>query len=555
MQESEIQQYLLRNYPQENAHCEWKEFKNLKNSFCGDEKDDVISYVSAIANMEGGHLVIGVHDKTLDIVGTDTYNYDRQKAILRLTERCVNLSTEGLDIDEFVTDDTNRKVWVIHIPKHLPKRPVFAHNKAWQRIEDSLVEMTAERMSAILDEPIFSETDWSAQIVADAMIEDLDEVAIAKARMMFKKVHSRIPEAEVNAWTVETFLSKCGIMKNGGITRAAIILLGKYESAFKLRPAVAQVTWTRRDEKQEVVDYEHFTVPFILTVDEILSKIENLTMREMPGGTLFPDTMKQYDDYTIREALHNCIAHQDYTMQQRINFVENPTYLYYSNAGSFIPGTLENALTNEEPQAYFRNECLCRAMVDFNMIDTVSRGIKKMFNEQWRRHFPMPDYEIDAKNRKVSVRIYGNEINEQYTNLLKTNKSLTLWDCISLDAIQKGRTIHEDIAQDLLNRGLIEGEAPNYTISLGIAKATRQLQGYTKQKGLDKEKIKQIILQYLKTAGTDGAKRDSIYEYVKDVMPQVKTHEQQLRLLGDILSALSTDKLIYPKGRTWFLKE
>lgn len=555
MQESEIQQYLLRNYPQENAHCEWKEFKNLKNSFCGDEKDDVISYVSAIANMEGGHLVIGVHDKTLDIVGTDTYNYDRQKAILRLTERCVNLSTEGLDIDEFVTDDTNRKVWVIHIPKHLPKRPVFAHNKAWQRIEDSLVEMTAERMSAILDEPIFSETDWSAQIVADAMIEDLDEVAIAKARMMFKKVHSRIPEAEVNAWTVETFLSKCGIMKNGGITRAAIILLGKYESAFKLRPAVAQVTWTRRDEKQEVVDYEHFTVPFILTVDEILSKIENLTMREMPGGTLFPDTMKQYDDYTIREALHNCIAHQDYTMQQRINFVENPTYLYYSNAGSFIPGTLENALTNEEPQAYFRNECLCRAMVDFNMIDTVSRGIKKMFNEQWRRHFPMPDYEIDAKNRKVSVRIYGNEINEQYTNLLKTNKSLTLWDCISLDAVQKGRTIHEDVAQNLLNRGLIEGEAPNYTISLGIAKATNQLQGYTKQKGLDKEKMKQMILQYLKNAGTDGAKRDSIYEYIKDVMPQVKTHEQQLRLLGDILSALSVDKLIYAKGRIWFLKE
>ena len=555
MQESEIQQYLLRNYPQENAHCEWKEFKNLKNSFCGDEKDDVISYVSAIANMEGGHLVIGVHDKTLDIVGTDTYNYDRQKAILRLTERCVNLSTEGLDIDEFVTDDTNRKVWVIHIPKHLPKRPVFAHNKAWQRIEDSLVEMTAERMSAILDEPIFSETDWSAQIVADAMIEDLDEVAIAKARMMFKKVHSRIPEAEVNAWTVETFLSKCGIMKNGGITRAAIILLGKYESAFKLRPAVVQVTWTRRDEKQDVVDYEHFTVPFILTVDEILSKIENLTMREMPGGTLFPDTMKQYDDYTIREALHNCIAHQDYTMQQRINFVENPTYLYYSNAGSFIPGTLENALTNEEPQAYFRNECLCRAMVDFNMIDTVSRGIKKMFNEQWRRHFPMPDYEIDAKNRKVSVRIYGNEINEQYTNLLKTDNSLTLWDCISLDAIQKGRTIHEDIAHDLLNRGLIEGEAPNYTISLGIAKATRQLQGYTKQKGLDKEKIKQMILQYLKNAGTDGAKRDSIYEYVKDVMPQVKTNEQQLRLLGDILSALSADKLIYAKGRIWFLKE
>ena len=105
-----------------------------------------------------------------------------------------------------MTDDTKNRVWIIHIPKHLPRRPVLAHKKAWQRIEDSLVELT-------------------------------------------------------------------------------------YESAFKLRPAVAQVTWTRRDAHQDVVDYEHFTVPFILTVDEILSKIENLTLRALPGGTLCPDTM------------------------------------------------------------------------------------------------------------------------------------------------------------------------------------------------------------------------------------------------------------------------
>ena len=35
MTELELQQYLLREYPQENARCEGKEFKNLKNSFCG----------------------------------------------------------------------------------------------------------------------------------------------------------------------------------------------------------------------------------------------------------------------------------------------------------------------------------------------------------------------------------------------------------------------------------------------------------------------------------------------------------------------------------------
>ena len=555
MTELELQQYLLREYPQENARCEWKEFKNLKNSFCGDEKNDVISYVSAIANMDGGDLVIGVHDKTLEIVGTDTYNYDKQKAILRLTERCVNLSTEDLYIDEFITDDTNRKVWVIHIPKHLPKRPVFAHNKAWQRIEDSLVEMTTERMSTILDEPIFSETDWSAQIVSDATIDDLDEVAIAKARMMFKKVHSRIPEAEVNAWTVETFLSKCGIMKNGGITRAAIILLGKYESAFKLRPAVVQVTWTRRDEKQDVVDYEHFTVPFILTVDEILSKIENLTMREMPGGTLFPDTMKQYDDYTIREALHNCIAHQDYTMQQRINFVENPTYLYYSNAGSFIPGTLENALTNEEPQAYFRNECLCRAMVDFNMIDTVSRGIKKMFNEQWRRHFPMPDYDLSNPNR-VIVTLYGKIIDENYSRLLFERTNLDISSIILLDRLQKKYTISKEQSDYLKKEHLIEGRYPNIYISSSLASLTEKKEEYVYNSGLENEFYMELIIKYIKEYGS--ASRKEIISLLKDKLPNSLDEIGKINRVRYLLNILKKQGKIYNDaelgGSCWKVK-
>ena len=243
MLELELQQYLLREYPQENARCEWKEFKNLKNSFCGNEKDDVISYVSAIANMEGGHLVIGVKDKTLEIVGTDisrlTFNgqpANTQSATFKLTEQCTYLSSEGLSIEEFITD------------------------------------------------------------------------------------------------------------------------------------------------------------------------------------------------------------------------------------------------------------------------------------------------------------------------------ALSLWDCISLDAVQKGRTIHEDIAQDLLKRGLIEGEAPHYSISLSIAKNTHQLPSYTKTKGLDKERLRQMALQYLSNAGDEGAKRDSIYEYLKDVLPANKTEEQKLRMLGDLLKAMKMEKLIKTDGRNWFLQ-
>lgn len=228
MTENELQQYLLHEYPQENAKCEWKEFKRLKNSFCGNERDDVISYVSAIANMEGGFLVVGVHDKTLEIVGTDTYNYDRQKAVLRLTERCTNLSSEGLEIEEFITEDTQKTVWVIHVPKHQPKRPVYAHNKAWQRIEDSLVELTSERLNTILSENL-AEDDWSAGIIPGATIEDLDPKAIRKAREKYVELFPK-KESEVASWDDAKFLNKTGFTVKGEVTRAAIIILGRKNS-------------------------------------------------------------------------------------------------------------------------------------------------------------------------------------------------------------------------------------------------------------------------------------------------------------------------------------
>ena len=225
MTEFELQQYLLSKYPKENEGCEWKEFKNLKNDFCGKEKDDVISYISALSNMEGGHLVIGVVDNTLEIVGTDTYNYDVQKARLRLTDLCANLPSEGLLVEEFITDDTRKTVWIIHVPKHLKRRPVYAHNKAWQRIDDSLVELTDSRLAVILDERE-STYDWSAVVVEDATIEDLDTKAIELAREGYKERYPQYAH-DCDTWSDKVFLDRACLTSDGKITRTTLLLVGK----------------------------------------------------------------------------------------------------------------------------------------------------------------------------------------------------------------------------------------------------------------------------------------------------------------------------------------
>ena len=151
--EKELQMFLLKNYGHENAACEWKEYKSLKHALRGDEGRDLISYVSALSNMEGGSIVMGIKDKTLDIVGIqDFHTYTVDNLCLALLDNCANLPTEGLRVEELKTTDTQKTVWILHIPKHLLRLPVYAHSKAWQRQDEHLIEITPSRLATILNE-------------------------------------------------------------------------------------------------------------------------------------------------------------------------------------------------------------------------------------------------------------------------------------------------------------------------------------------------------------------------------------------------------------------
>ena len=123
-----------------------------------------------------------------------------------------------------------------------------------------------------------------------------------------------------------------------------------------------------------------------------------------------------------------------------------------------------------------------------------------------------------------------------------------------MDAVQKGHSISENYVVSLLEKGLLEGDITDYRISIDVAKKTRQLPEYTRNKGLDKAKIQQMIIQYLQNAGSIGAKRDAIFDYLKEVLPQNKTQGQQERMLGHILSEMRENKMISIEGRTWYIK-
>lgn len=257
----------------QHKESEVVEFKKAENNF---DFDDLGKYFSALSNeanlraLPFAWLVFGYDEKKHEIVGT-SYK-DGEGALNKVKHDLTNNMSDGQTFREIIPVEVDgKRILMFKIPAS-PRNIVMKWKGiAYGRDGESLKPLNQSKQDEIRNQTPYR--DWSAEIVPNASLDDLDEVAIAKARKMFKKVHSRIPVAEVNGWSDEKFLSKCGLMIDGKLTRAAIILLGKSFSEYLLRPAVVQVTWTLRDKNKDVVDYEHFSVPYILTVDEILAKI------------------------------------------------------------------------------------------------------------------------------------------------------------------------------------------------------------------------------------------------------------------------------------------
>lgn len=544
MTEKQLHAYLQLHYPKENERCEWKAFSNLTHDVSGHKGEDVISYVSAIANMRGGQLVIGVEDKTLNIIGIQNFHdYTPENLPARIAGNCTHLVTEGLYVENITTIDTDKTVWIIHIPKHAPRKPVIAHKQPWQRLGDNLVRLTPEREASILSEPLSNIEDWSTAIVPDATIEDLDPAAIATARENYKNKFP-VQAQDVDRWDDSTFLNKAKVTIKCKITRTAIILLGKSESEHFISPAEAKIRWLLKDAKGQEKDYHIESCPLLLAVDKIYAKIRNLKYRYIKDGTLFPDEVDRYEPFVIREAINNCIAHQDYTKGGRINVVEMEDQLIFTNLGSFIPGSVEKVVKEDAPEEHYRNRFLATAMFNLKMVDTAGGGIRKMFNYQRDRYFPLPEYELSEK--RVKVTITGKVLDMDYARVLAQNKELSLDEIIMLDKVQKKKKLTPIEEKDLRDKKLIEGRKPNYYIAAKVAQKIGQKAAYTKNKPFDRVYYLDFIEKAIKEHG--HVERSDVDELLWNKLPEWMTDKQKKIKINNLLSELRKKNRIRNDG-------
>ncbi len=525
--------------------AEWVEFKEAKGGFDFDALGRYFSALSNEANLKGqpaGWLVFGVTNKLpRKIVGS---NYRQPGTSLEKLKgeiaRDSNHQITFVEIHELPTPEG--RVILFEIPPAPRGIPTEWRGRVYGRHGESLSPLSLQEIDRIRAQ-IVSE-DWSAGICEDAASADLDPPAVAFARRQFKEKHVHLAQ-QVDHWDDLTFLNKAKVCVNGKITRAALILLGRNEAEHFLASAVARISWVLRDPAGIEMDYQHFGPPFILAVDQVFGKVRNLTYRYLPDASLFPTEVTRYDPWVIRETLHNCIAHQDYTLGGRINVVEGPESLLFTNVGTFLPGSVEEVIRRDAPPEIYRNRFLVEAMVNLKMIDTIGSGIKRMFAQQRQRHFPLPDYDLSEPGR-VKVQIIGKVIDERYTRLLSARSDLALTDVIALDKVQKGKALTDEEFRLLKKKRLVEGRRPNLIVLAEIAAATETRADYIKKRAFDKDHYKKMVFEYLRQFRV--AARPELDTLLLSKLSDALEDSQKRNLITNLLQEMRRSGIIRPVG-------
>jgi len=210
-----------------------------------------------------------------------------------------------------------------------------------------------------------------------------------------------------------------------------------------------------------------------------------------------------------------------------------------------MPLCRSHTIEQDAPLEIYRNPFLAEAMVNLNMIDTQGGGIKRMFQAQCRRYFPLPDFDLSQADRVV-VHLQGRILDERYTRMLMARTDLSLSTIMLLDRVQKHQPIDLEDGRRLRKQNLVEGRYPNLLVSAGIAAAAGEKSRHIRDRGLETSFYLNLVLELIKEY--QPVTRGEIDRLLLDKLPEVLDEDQKRNKIRNLIQRLAVEGRIVNAG-------
>jgi len=479
----------LLNSDSESEHLE---FKEAKQTFTFDRgRKSVLGYYCAIANEKGGKLILGVTNKVpRKVSGTSAF-----KDINKLKQRITEHFKRTVEVEEFTYD--KKRVLILSIPSRPIGEAIHFNGQYFARAGESLVSMTSDQIKKITSESI---QDFSAEICKGAKHSDLDPKNIKILRILLKQ--SKKVEKKVNDYSDKRLLVDLGLICDNKITNAALILLGSEKSLKSFFPH-AEIRFQYKENKNQVrADFSHIFQGGYLSYYGQLWNLINARNKNVFIQVGLRILKKQtFDEETIREAINNAIIHRDYSEKGSIIITQSLKEIRIESPGGLLPGvTIENIVD----ETRVRNKLLAEVLSKCDFVESFGNGVDLMIQNQLSGGKKMPDYKSTTKYRVVlgiDGVIYDLRFAAYVSRIaVEKNKELNYKELMALTLVKEGKKISsEELTDNLLSLGLIEKVGTRkHILSKKYYSDIGKTGVYTRKKGLDKPKNKELILNHLR---------------------------------------------------------
>lgn len=317
------------------------EYKSLQKIRTGEKGFKELSVTCvALANAQGGQIIIGVEDKTRKPAPNQIIPQEEaNSAVTRLRGLCFNV---GLAVGDVCEDETGSQYFTITVFPSLHSYATTSDGKMYIRVADKCEPVRSEDIQRVGEEK--GAYQWE---LFTTMFE-LDDTTKANLTKFANDIRqSDRVKQHIKQLDDMEIGEQYHLIDGNKLTNLGVLWIGtaKQRSRICYPITVEYLVYDELENKTNKLEWRDNTLNPKELIQDIMDKAVELTYSyEMPNG-LFRKSVRYYNENLIRELLVNSIAHSSRTISNDITIKVHPGYISISNPGGLPLGiTKDNIL-------------------------------------------------------------------------------------------------------------------------------------------------------------------------------------------------------------------
>lgn len=426
MENSFIIENLLQQ--KEGVRLEFKASPNI---------DAIAKSITSFINTQGGDLVVGVDDNK-NVLGIE----NAQEQSVSIQNTLVELIKPTAPISVQVISYKKKEVILISVWEGA-KKPYQYKGAIYNRIGQVSKTTTPEKLTHLISQRKQADFHWERMPVLGAELTDLDSAEIKQTIKLYQeyKKDTRIED-------VEDFLIQVGLVQNGNITNACMVLFGKNPIRFIPQSRIRLTLYPAKTSGNQFIDDKMFEGNIFKNITAIFEYLDIVYGKNLTVKGLLRTDKPNYPVLALREGILNAIVHRDYNSVKgflQISIYSDKTEI--SNYGA-LPDGITVADLKVEHNSILRNPDIAQMCFYRKHIEMLGTGTQRMIRDCKEHKFKVP---VWKQGENITTVTFPDVSHNRKDKTIDDVVNDVVNDAVN-DAVKKGAI---DAVNDAVNDGLI----------------------------------------------------------------------------------------------------